>query len=48
MLTFHNDSFGILKYDVGCCNLDDNGVDSFRRECVRDASFQCDQWLQQQ
>lgn len=48
MLTFHNDSFGILKYDIGCGNLDDNGVDSFCRECVRDAAFQCDQWLQQQ
>lgn len=48
MPTFDYDGFGILKYEVGCGNVDNNGVDAFSGECVRDAAFQCDQRLHQQ
>lgn len=48
MLTFNDNGFGILKYGVGCGDLDNNGVDSFSGECVRDTALQGDQRLQQQ
>lgn len=42
MLTFNYNGFRILKYGVGCGYLDNNDVDSFSEECVRDAAFQGD------
>lgn len=48
MLTFNYNGFCILKYGVGCSYLNNNGVDSFSGERVRDTAFQGDQRLQQQ